>query len=87
MAAAGFAPEDYDDAPVDVWPENWPAWQLYCELSGQWRYSMAGREALDYTPLFMRMERLGLNDAEWSDMFAAIRTIEEAALEQFRATA
>ena len=82
MAQAGFTPEDYDTEPVEVWPENWPAWSLFCELSGQWRVGMNGPTALDYTPLFHRMNRLGLVGDEWEQRFADIRVIERAALEQ-----
>lgn len=85
MKQAGFAPEDYDDEPVEVWPENWPAWGLFCEMSGQWRQSMGGPTALDYTPLFMRMDRMGLTDQAWQDLFADVRTIEHAALAQMAA--
>lgn len=41
--------------------------------------------ALDYTALFLRMERLGLSDQRWNELFADVRTIEEAALKQMRA--
>ena len=85
MEAAGFTPEDYETEPVEIWPENWPSWLLFCDISGQWRYSMGGREALDYTPLFMRMERMDLDAGTWALMFNDIRAIESAALEQMRA--
>lgn len=51
------------------------------EFSGQWRVGFSGRYALDYTPLFMRMERLRLPDDEWESMFADIRLIERTVLE------
>lgn len=65
-----------------MWPENWPAWSLYCEMSGQWRTSMAGPIALDYTALFARMDRLGLSDDQWNELFSDVRAIEAAALDQ-----
>jgi len=67
---------------IEVWPENWPAWSLFCEISGQWRTGMNGPTALDYTALFLRMDRLGLAGNEWEQRFADVRTIEAAALEQ-----
>lgn len=85
MAALGFEPEDYETGPVEIWPENWLAWSTFCELSGQWRLSPAGgATALDYTPLFMRMERMRLSDSDWQDLFQDIRVIEAAALDQMR---
>lgn len=81
MQALGLLAEDFEYT-VEVWPENWPAWTLFAEVSGQWRFAgMAGIEvALDYTPLFMRMERMGLSDSEWNDLFADVRVLEKAAL-------
>jgi len=57
---------------------------LFCELSGQWRYSFGGKEALDYTALFMRMDRMSLDDKAWNELFADIRHIESAAIDQMR---
>ena len=83
MASAGFTPEDYETDPVELWPENWPAWSLFAEMSGQWRMApMGGATALDYTALFLRMDRLGLTAEQWNDMFADVRVIEAAALKQ-----
>lgn len=77
-----FTAEDFELDTVEVWPDCWPSWQLFCELSGQWRISgMGARTALDYTPLFMRMERMGLSEEAWNDMFRDIRVIEGAALD------
>lgn len=70
----------YASQDVEVWPENWPAWVLFCEMSGQWRVGFAGPTALDYTPLFMRMDRMGLTDEQWHELYADVRTLEDAAL-------
>lgn len=95
VAAAAFAPseeipegfdaEDYETDPVEVWPDCWKSWQLFCELSGQWRTSgMGDRMALDYGPLFHVMDRRGLTGREWEDTFTDIRVIESAALDAMR---
>jgi hypothetical protein len=42
------------------------------------------RYAMDYTPLFMRMDRLRLSDEDWEVMFADIRLIERTVLETTR---
>lgn len=80
FSAFGLQDDDYDDS-FEVWPENWPSWTLFVEFSGQWRVGFNGRYALDYTPLFARMERLRLSDADWESMFADIRLIERTVLE------
>lgn len=67
-----------------MWPENWPAWCTFCELESQWRTGMNGPTGLDYAPLFMRLDRLGLAPDEWEQRFADIRHIESAALTQMR---
>jgi hypothetical protein len=79
--AFGFGDDDYEDA-YEVWPENWPSWALFVEMSGQWRIGgMGTRYALDYTAAFLRMERLRLDDATWETMFADLRLIERTVLE------
>lgn len=50
-------------------------------MSGQWRVGFSGQYALDYTPLFMRMDRLRLDDAAWEALFADVRVLEHAALQ------
>lgn len=39
-------PEDYE-----VWPENWPALEMWCKVQTQWRTSMSGAVGLDYSVL------------------------------------
>lgn len=71
---------------AEVWPENWGAWSLFSEVSGQWRLNANGSPtALDYTSLFARMDRLRLDDEEWNQLFADVRVIESAALNQIAA--
>lgn len=81
--AQGFTLADYE-VPVEVWPENWPSWHLWTEIRGQLRVGMGGAYALDYGPLFTRMERMRLSDEDWNDMFGDIRVIEAAALEAMK---
>lgn len=83
--AEGFTAEDYETDPVEVWPDCWFSWQIFCELSGQWRVDgMGNRFALDYGPLFDRMERLNLSDDDWNDLFRDVRACEGAALDAMR---
>jgi hypothetical protein len=85
-AAAGFSVEDYL-MTAELWPENWSAWRVFCDISGQWRLAANGQPfALDYGPLFTRMDRLNLSADEWEDLFQDIRVLEAAALEASRPT-
>lgn len=80
----GFAPEDYADDAVEVWPENWASWALFCRVSTQWRKDMGVYIGLDYTPMFELMDRYGLTGQAWHDTFDDLQTLEAAALEQIR---
>jgi hypothetical protein len=53
-------------------------------MSGQWRVGFGGQYALDYTALFLRMDRMRLSDAQWAELFADVRVIEHAALQAMK---
>lgn len=56
------------------------------EVAGQWRTAgLGGLMGLDYTPLFMRMERMRLEDADWELLFADVQVIEASALKTIKA--
>lgn len=80
IRAAGFSPEDYEDDYVECWPDNWPAFRLFADLSTQWRTAMTSFIGLDYSVLFHRMDRMHLSQDDYDDLFADIRTLEGAAL-------
>lgn len=67
-----------------MWPDNWRAWQLFCQLGGQWRTGLGGAFALDYTPLLMLLDRMRLDDATWQALFDDVRVLEGAALTAMR---
>jgi hypothetical protein len=50
-------------------------------MSGQWRAGFGGHYALDYTALFMRMERMRLDDETWQALFDDVRVLEAGALQ------
>lgn len=84
--ADGFTIDDYD--PVEVWPECWRAWCLFCELAGQWRIAPSGQViALDYAVLYTRMDRLRLDDETWEEVYEDIAAIEGAAIKAINAKA
>lgn len=99
-AAALYAPESGPNKPaggfdlsylyvkknVEVWPENWRAFQLFTHLQSQWRVGVGGATGLDYTPAFHLMDRMGLEPSEWDDLFGDLRAMESAALRQINAS-
>ena len=84
MKAGGFTPEDYADDYFEVWPENWPAVEVFFDIANQWRSDMAGPSALDYNVLFRRLDRLKLSEDEWEQMFQDVRQLERGALAEIR---
>ena len=69
IAAAGME--------VEVWPENWPAFQLFHSIHTQWRYAGGG---LDYAVLFKKLDRMNLTPDQYDQFEDDIRAMEYAAL-------
>lgn len=65
---------------VEVWPENWPTFELFAFLSTQWRVGMAGRTGLDYMVLYRELDDLGLTGEERRRVKDDIREMELKAL-------
>lgn len=82
---SGFSPEDYEQDPVEVWPENFTAFDLFCKLSTQWLTNTGGATGLNYLVLFALMDRLKLTDEDHDDMFSDIQVLERAALKAMSA--
>jgi hypothetical protein len=69
----------------EVWPENWPAFHLFCTVQTQWRCGHAGPTGLDYTPLLALMDRMKLSDEDHDALFDDVQTLERAALDAMTA--
>lgn len=78
--AAGFELEDYETDPVEVWPENWQAFQLFAYMETQWRIGMGGATGLDYVVLHHKMDRMNLTPEEYEQLEADVRLMEISAL-------
>ena len=87
LAGSGFSREDYEEE-AEVWPENWPAFDLFAKMDTQWDVcagASAVRVGLKYLVLFELMDRRGLIGAEWESMFDDLRAMEQVALESANA--
>lgn len=84
MDALGFDPEDFEADAVEIWPENWPAFDLFCTLGTQWRTGMSGPTGLDYTATLACIAALhgDLTPADRADLFRDLRAMEAAALSE-----
>ena len=85
--AEGFAPEDYWEESVGVWPENWRALQLFVGLQTQWSWAVGfgggGRVGLRYEAIYPLLDRIAAGDqAEWDVLFADMQHMELAVLHQ-----
>lgn len=63
------------------WEETLPAWRLWERIGNQWRVGAGGATALDYNPLFHVLDRMGLDDEEYDELFDCIRIIESEVLD------
>jgi len=75
---------DFAADAIEIWPENYPAYQLFGFLSTQWRTSYGGVTGLDYNVLFHKLDRMKLSDDEYAWMEADIRVMESAALDEIQ---
>lgn len=67
---------------MEVWPENWQAWVLFCRVSTQWRVGMGGATGLDYGAIYPLLDRIAQDAEEWMDLFEDLQVLEGAALKQ-----
>jgi len=65
---------------VEVWPENQPAFHLFCDMQTQWRVGMNGYTGLDYGVLFRFLDRMKLSDQEYDWLLDDVRHMEREAL-------
>lgn len=85
-----FTAADYGLEEVEVWPENWKAWTLFCRVLTQWRVasggfsSAGGPTGLDYGAVYPLLDRMADDKQEWMEMFEDLQVMESAALQQIR---
>lgn len=65
-----------------MWPENWPAIQMFQRLSTQWRVGAGGAAGLDYTVVYREIDRAGITSDDFDDFMWRIGVIEAEALER-----
>ena len=91
LAAFGLLPPEQQDAQdadreLWLWPENRPAWDLWCSLQTQWRTGGMGvATGLDYTAVQATMQLLGIARQDRAELFALVRCMESAVLEEWDA--
>lgn len=66
--------------PLPVWPDNRPAVLVFLAMRTQWRVGMSGCTGLDYAALGEVWERVGIDAADRSAVFADLQHVERGAL-------
>jgi hypothetical protein len=84
-AAFGLTVEEASGPPVEIWPDNLRAVNVFIALSTQWRTSANRPYGLDYNVLYHKLDRMDLTPAEYECIEEDIRMMEGAALVQIRA--
>lgn len=83
VVAEAFA-KAAERAEIQVWPENWPTFQLFARMSTQWRVGFGGATGLCYEALYPLIDRMNLNPMEWDQVFDDVQEMENAALRAMR---
>lgn len=71
---------------MEVWPENWPAFDLFARVSTQWRVGMNGPSGLSYEAVYPLIDRMNLTPEGWDRMLEDVGVMERQALATMRET-
>lgn len=83
MAANGLTMADFEaDYTAHIWPDNVMPVDVFVAMGTQWRVAFGGCTGLDYGALPEVMRMCGVKRSDWSRVFADVRVMEQAALEQ-----
>ena len=83
MQFFGLSPADYAaERTCEVWPDNWRAVTVFMALGdGSWNMGPSGPTGLRNECFRELRFSLGIKAAEWHELFADIRVMEQAALD------
>jgi hypothetical protein len=65
-----------------VWPENWPAFEIFNLLTTQWNAGAGGLIGLRYEALYPLLDRAAADASDWDVLFEGVRATERGALDQ-----
>jgi len=76
--------ESFTGAEDGIFPDNFLAVSIFCDMLTQWRVGMNGPTGLDYSalPAVLSIRRVKMADRE--DVFDCIKIMERAALGEMR---
>lgn len=76
--------EEATGPPVEVWPDNADALNVFIGMATQWRPSFGGVIGLDYAALPAVLDMLEITRKKRAAVFDDLRVMEDAALEKIR---
>jgi hypothetical protein len=82
----GLTVEEAGGPPVEVWPDNLDAVNVFISMVTQWRPSFGGVIGLDYAALPAVLDLLNIGRKKRPAVFDEIRVMEDAALQVMRET-
>lgn len=84
LAAFGIEAADIAEPPVELYPDTLPALDLFAALGTQWRVGQGGVTGLDYAAAESALRLQRAPRSRWPTLFADLRVMERAALEELR---
>lgn len=92
LKRTGLTEADFEDDPkpeaeeISLWPENLPAYNIFIEISTQWRSDFNGLVGLDYNVLYKNLDRKLLHnqitDVQYDWIFEDVRALESAHMDE-----
>ncbi|WP_343728524.1 DUF1799 domain-containing protein [Duganella sp.] len=82
LAAWGLLPSDIPD--VEVFEDNFEAFDLFCYMGTQWMVGMGGATGLRYEVAHHKLDRANLSNDEYEARMTDLRIMEQAALKAMR---
>lgn len=76
----GLTEDDYESDPIEVWPENLPALEMFQRIGTRWVVGIGGILGIRWEAVYPLMDRLGLSREAWDDLLSDMEVMELAAL-------
>lgn len=76
--------EEASGPPVEIWPDNLDATNVFIAMATQWRVGFSGAVGLDYAALPSVLDLMAVPKKSRAEIFENLRVMEDAALEVMR---
>lgn len=76
--------QTHEKGPVEIWPENWKAFEVFYQLRTQWNVAMGGPTGLRYEAMYPLIDKATTSAEDWWALFDDLQVLEGAALGQMQ---